>query len=182
MIMTQNAMIRSLVWNLRLVGSWGSVWPAITNLRRSLEAQNQIVADCRRDWRNLLGRAFCVDLSVGFSTMTGKGSGKHRVEPQAIVGIRRKLARALLCFVVGCCAADRPDNHHNRLSRSFPGLPDLLGVPHSYSDGGSQVEVGLWDVVVQGLRKQQRIARQPPAGERTGEATTGTPPGRVSVL
>ena len=40
------------------------------------------------------GRAFCVDLSVGFSTMTGKGSGKHRVEPQAIVGIRRKLARA----------------------------------------------------------------------------------------
>jgi hypothetical protein len=54
MIMTQNAMIRSLVWNLRLVGSWGSVWPAITNLRRSVEAQNQIVADCRRDWRNLL--------------------------------------------------------------------------------------------------------------------------------
>ena len=26
----------------------------ITNLRRSVEAQNQIVADCRRDWRYFL--------------------------------------------------------------------------------------------------------------------------------
>ncbi len=38
-----------------------------------------------------------------------------------------------------------------------------LNEAHSHSDGGSQVEVGLWCVVVQRLGKQQRIARPPPA-------------------
>ena len=53
--------------------------------------------------------------------------------------------------------------------KELSGLPDLLGVPHSHSDGGSQVEVGLWCVVVQRLGKQQRIARPPPArGEDRG--------------